>query len=291
MGIGKYNISEDGIIYSLNDDGSISQIGKIIDGKISVIEDDMGSKPYNISMRNEYYLNKGNDILNSMDDILGEDSIKTDNNETSEYDTASIAKLLAKEEQIRVASKINGLKSLSIDRAYFDKIMLTLIDGFVWGKTSSKNINSSYYKDSTYYYYLDSSKKIYLYQNKNYKVFHTLSVTDLKFLPERLKSQLYFDEMYSLNQWLFLIDSFGLSVKFNSRELQRKMQRECNSIFGGFPVSFIRGGLELLEFESNLFSVTLFLKDNTNDDSPQIVSSINITYKAAPEKSFIGNLF
>lgn len=263
----KYRISEDGIIYSLNDDGSISQLGKIVDDKVSAISDRSDE---------DYQFDYNCDGLkySRCDEISNEKYESTNNPDSSGESTDH------KGEFIRLETQLNQLKSRSINIEYFDKVLLSLIDGFIWGKTSYKDIPASIYRESTYYYYLDISKKTYLYQNKNYKVFHTLSIDDISLLPIKLKTLLYFEESYSFKQWLKYIDLIGLKIGFNSRK-----RIEGPSIFGD-----LFSEMGMLTFESNLFSITLNLYP-IEDNDLNVVKSMRITYKLSPERSFLGKLF
>lgn len=279
----KYKISEEGVIYSLNDDGSISQLGKIEDGKVSVIEGcnyagyQTNKKADSIYDLDGIYKSFGDIFENGMNSIVS-------NTHTNESLNKKEAIHIDKEELLRLETKISKVKISTIDGEYFDNVLLHLIDGFIWGRTSRRDIRNCIYKESTYYYYLNNSKTLYLCQNKNYKVFHTFSIDNLKDMPEPLISALLFDESYSLNQWLTLIKSIGLSVKFNSRE-----DREIQSFFGEIA-SKLYDPLGMLVFESNLFSITLNLNPG-NEDALRIVKSICITYKLSPEKSFLEKLF
>lgn len=279
----KYKISEDGTIYSLNEDGSISQMGKIVDGKLSVIVDNNDAK-HQTNKRIESPTDLES-IFKSFGDIFGGSIVPSGSDAPT--NTASDKKeetFINKEELHRLETRISKLKMSALNSEYFDNVLLHLIDGFTWGKTSRRDIKNYIYKDSTYYSYLNNSRTIYLYQNKNYKVFHTLSIDDLKHMPEQLMVSLFFDEGYSLNHWLTLIDYMGLSVKFNSRK-----GREIQTIFGK-EASELYDSLGMLVFESKLFSITLNLRKGT-DDALGIVKSIRITYKFSPEKTFLEKLF
>lgn len=278
----KYKISEDGTIYSLNEDGSISQMGKIVDGKLSAIDDNIDANRQNSKiMESPTDLDA---IFQSFGDIFGGGIDSSLSNAPSNSDSDKKEdSFINKEELHRLETRLSKLKMSALGSEYFDNVLLHLIDGFTWGKTSHKDIKNCIYKDSTYYSYLNNSRTICLYQNKNYKAFNTLSIDDLTHMPEQLIASLFFDEGYSLNHWLTLIEYMGLSVKFNSRKV-----REIQTIFGKVA-SELNDSLCILVFESKLFCVTLNLRKGT-DDALGIVKSIRIAYKFSPEKTFFEKL-
>jgi len=279
----KYQISDEGIIYSLNEDGSVSKIGKIVDGKLFPIED--GSPNANVAFSpdaDKPFMDM-DAIFQLYGDIFGGKKV-SGNPHAADYNQTKDACNLSKEEEIRIESKLGKLKSATINKEVFDNILLHLIDGFVWGKTSRKEMPNAICKDGTYYLYLNNTKSVFLYQNKNYKVFHSLSIEDVKEIPEQLKSALFFDECYSFNQWLYLIERIGLTININSRE-----KRDYVSFFGQMAMDFV-DRLGMLIFESELFSITFNL-NSVDNDSPNVLKSIKITYKDSPEKSFWGKIF
>lgn len=283
MATNKYQISDEGIIYSLNEDGSVSKIGKIVDGKLFPIEDGAPTANSALSHDTDKPFMDMDTIFQLYGDIFGGKKV-SEHLDSVDYNKVKDVCYINKEEEIRIESKLGKLKTTTIDTGVFDHILLHLIDGLVWGKTSRKETPNAICKDGTYYLYLNNSKSVFLYQNKNYKVFHTLSIEDVKEIPEQLRAALFFDECYSFNQWLFLIERIGFTIKMNSRE-----KRTYMGFFGQMAMDFV-DRLGMLIFESQLFSITFNLNPVDND-SPNVLKSIQITYKAAPEKSFWGKIF
>lgn len=283
MATNKYQISDEGIIYSLNEDGSVSKIGKIVDGKLFPIEDGASIANAAFSPETDKPFMDMDTIFQLYGDIFGGKKV-SENPDSADYNKTKDVRYISKEDEIRIESKLGKLKTAAIDTGVFDYILLHLIDGLVWGKTSRKETPNAICKDGTYYLYLNNSKNVFLCQNKNYKVYHTLSIEDVKEMPEQLKTSLFFDECYSFNQWLFLIERIGLTITINSRE-----ERTYGGFFGQMAMDFV-DRLGMLIFHSELFSITFNL-NQVDNYSPNVLKSIKITYKASPEKSFWGKIF
>lgn len=285
MANNKYQISDEGIIYGLNEDGTVSQIGRIVDGELLPIEDDSDyiTRQAISTEAAESFIDMDT-IFRLYGDIFSGKKVSEPTKKSDTHNQKGIDFSTYKEDQIRIETKINKLKTTSLNANIFDNILLHVIKGFVWGKTSRKDVSDTVYKDATYYYYLNENKSIYLYQNKNYKSFHSLIIENLAEMPDELRTVLFFDECYSFNQWLFLIERIGLRITINSRE-----KHEYMSFFGKIATNFV-DALGMLVFESELFSVTLNLNPVDND-SPCVVKSLKITYKPSPENSFWGKIF